>query len=161
MTLPQPDHAQDPKAVKGALRRQLLKGLIAGLPAVITLQSGAARALSSLNQCYLQETNKPSKHCLRNEVPAEYDGANFIGPPYGNLTLTKGRFKMLLESNYGGGNDVTGDGQQDDLCVVYVDGNGSVAGAGVSYGEASANGPPAAGYYAMSVSCWTSLIGNP
>lgn len=149
-------------SVERQRRRRLLKALIGGLPAVITLRSGAALALTtSSGRCYLEVPIAPGMHCATDEN-------NFVGAgePRGNLTPApnQGKYQMFLESNYAGGDDVNGDGDQTDLCVVYVDSNNNppTIPGGPNYGEVAPPGNTqpntAAGIYAVSASCWSSMF---
>ncbi|MBF0147555.1 MAG: hypothetical protein HQL84_15570 [Magnetococcales bacterium] len=128
-----------------ARRRLLLKGIAAGVPAIVTLQSGAALAAMStsvncisnggggpgINQPRCQASDptvtSPWKHVIDNDASV-WPGGN--GP-------------CATTTNYG---------------IVYVDNSGTI----ITTANFGANGSPtatnpASGYYAIRQSCWTSF----
>ncbi|MBF0142985.1 MAG: hypothetical protein HQL57_06000 [Magnetococcales bacterium] len=144
-----------PVAVQLQRRRRLLKGLVAGVPAIITMQSGAiAAAASSKNNCI--NTGSGFSALAANSINSSNGNARC-----GASTPDSYKYKYQTEAWFGG--DVNGNSTPSEAgvnCLVYVDaaGTGAAAGAGAGgYGSASANGDPDTGYYAVTTSCWSSF----
>jgi hypothetical protein len=154
-----------PEDLKLARRRKLLKGLAAGVPAIITLQSGAALATSSNgNACVIENDGSKftkigggamTKRCLT--AAAHTTGMNQW--VYKKHTITANDIAV-----WGTGN-TTGPGNANSWCLVYMTSGGSFEGAApwgadVTAGAGTAaeiTAEPAAGFYAVTTSCWTSF----
>ncbi|MBF0132887.1 MAG: hypothetical protein HQL75_09920 [Magnetococcales bacterium] len=133
----------DPVLVR---RRQLLKGIAAGVPAIVTLQSGAALAASSITpQCTI---NGPSfagqNRCLTATAAGtsvwvyKVDTDTTVWGAGGNGPCTN-------SAHYG---------------AVYVNNDGiyttTTPWGGVNGGGTTTD-QPAAGYYAITRTCWSSF----
>lgn len=133
-------------------RRQLLKGIAAGVPAIVTLQSGAALAASSITpQCTINGPSFASQpRCVTSGVAATsvwvYKADNTSDPAVWGV----GNDGPCTPAKYG---------------AVYVDNDGVVATANVGgtgyFGGATGTGlatdQPVAGYYAITRTCWSSF----
>ncbi|MBF0193471.1 MAG: hypothetical protein HQL71_02895 [Magnetococcales bacterium] len=140
-----------------ARRRKLLKGLVAGVPAIITLQSGAALAGTSIPRACL-DTSQGKKLTTMN-VGGRCKTAGAVtgneewhyAPPQGNTSV------FGVNSGPGGGTK---------YCLPYMTANGILAtqnqpaanrwGALATGGGTDA-GPVSGTYYAVKQSCWTSF----
>ncbi|HIJ84463.1 MAG: hypothetical protein HW380_1748 [Magnetococcales bacterium] len=134
-----------PDAARLVRRRLLLKGIAAGVPAIVTLQSGAALAATSI-----------TPQCI---TP---NGPSFAGQPR-CLTATAAGTSVWV---YKIDNDtVWGGGTPDGPCAggqygaVYVDNDGAINTSSPNYGatNTTTNTQPVAGYYAITKSCWSSF----
>lgn len=130
-------------------RRLLIKGLLVGIPAMMTLRSGAALASSS------------STHCIRNISPRTGGRCvtGSLNPPPTEPYLFKAETDVAY-FNY----DISGNGggaaSGSDWCVVYVDSQGVVDNnPGTFFGGtgANTNTDPGPGRFAMTQSCWASF----
>jgi hypothetical protein len=140
-----------------ARRRRILKGLVATVPAIVTLRSGAALANTSIGSTCIAEhsagqtrTSLSGNRCLDGTTTPVNPGWNY-----------------QLESYISGGADpnLDGDGDGDSYCLLYVNSGGTLAtanqgggGAANWYGgDTSFTSLPSADFYAVSTSCWTSF----
>ncbi|MBF0188863.1 MAG: hypothetical protein HQL50_13150 [Magnetococcales bacterium] len=128
-----------------ARRRRLLKGIAAGVPAVMTLQSGSALA-GSTTTCVQENgsASSPGTRCVISD------------------TTGNGDWKRGQESAYFGGIAFDGDGASDAYCMIYVNSDGTEAtsaagGAGNYGGDGGTTSNPVAGYYAITNTCWSSF----
>jgi hypothetical protein len=154
-----------------ARRRRLLRGLAATVPAIVTLQSGTALALanSSNNNCIAETANAQS-------VTAENSDANNRCSNTGAIAGEEDWVYQLESVIEGGADNIdsgAGTAAGDSYCLLYVDASGNLPGAAagepngtVGYGARAVGGGSYAGlpenalatqYYAVTVSCWTSL----
>lgn len=138
---PLSEQEQNPAAKLLARRRKLLKGLAAGVPAIITLQSGAALAASSST-------------CAReNNITTQPAGGRCQASDPG----TGLRFVQDNDASWGTDGPCT---NNTEYAAVYVTGGGSYGSAGNNFGGAAADdAAPATSpqYYAVTTSCWTSF----
>lgn len=154
--VPELDQQQDER--QRQRRRRLLKGLAAGVPAIVTLKSGAALAATSTT-------------CAINNYTVPASGlSGGIGPRCSTAVPTPGtaaaKYKFYEEqSSYfnadisGNANYNTGGGTAGDYCAVYVTNNGNNATNTTAGGLTNPNAQPdnASGYYLVTISCWTSF----
>ncbi|MCP4994367.1 MAG: hypothetical protein GY934_11365, partial [Gammaproteobacteria bacterium] len=109
-----------------ASRRRVIKGLASAVPAIMTVSSGAALANGSALQCIDPQITPPAADavCIPNT------GNNTPTLPTGD------HWQRAYEQNYLGDGDyadINGDNpdypintiDDNDLCVVYVDSNGT------------------------------------
>ncbi|HAT50587.1 MAG: hypothetical protein HQL07_08945 [Nitrospirae bacterium] len=124
-------------------RRQLLKGIAAGVPAIVTLQSGAALAASSITpQCTINGPDFSAQpRCVTSGVAATsrwvYKADNASDPAV-----------------WGAGNDGPCTAAQ--YGAVYVDNDGIYT-TSTPWGGTTVAGQPASGYYAITNTCWSSF----
>ncbi|MBF0447532.1 MAG: hypothetical protein HQL67_04960 [Magnetococcales bacterium] len=127
-----------------ARRRKLLKGLAAGVPAVITLQSGAALAATSLSPCIGTAAHgQPAGGRCQSADPGT--GLKFLADNNSFWTGSDGPGKVSTTGNF---------------CAPYLTQNGSKGNAANKWGasgSASGDVGPAANYYSVTDSCWTSF----
>ncbi|MBF0109907.1 MAG: hypothetical protein HQL76_12090 [Magnetococcales bacterium] len=129
-----------------ARRRLLLKGLAAGVPAIVTLQSGAALAAQST-----------SSNCISNGGGASFNEARCKTATAAGTN----NWKHVIDTDtstwgVGGGPCPT----TTHYGAVFVDNLGNIATGGSfgGNGTGAANPTtPASGYYAVRQSCWTSF----
>ncbi len=137
-------------------RRKMLKGLMTGLPVIITLKSGAAIAATSLQNSCIADGGGNSIEALNN---ANNDRC------INGIPDNQKAFVHLSDSNHNwdGGN---GPGTPNQYCAVYMKSDGSLPTENEHYGATKAydsnmnrNAAPDinAGYYAVRESCWTSF----
>ncbi|MEO5328855.1 MAG: hypothetical protein H7829_11505 [Magnetococcus sp. THC-1_WYH] len=131
----------DPVLVR---RRQLLKGIAAGVPAIVTLQSGAALAASSVNPVCI--TNGPSFAGQNRCLTATAAGTSaWVYKVDTDATVWSGGNGPCTPAKYG---------------AVYVD-NGGIYTTSTPWGGVNGGGTttdqPAAGYYAITKTCWSSF----
>lgn len=127
-------------------RRRILKGMAAGIPAIVTLQSGAALAATSVSTCV---KDGPGTYADLGNVRC------FASDPTTNSYLFLADNDPVWTGSNGPGNTAT------PYCAVYVQEDGTVAtanagGAG-NFGGLSATGGPNTDYYAIKRSCWTTF----
>lgn len=145
-----PQDGERAQAERRARRRRLLKGLLAAgaaaSPLVLTLRNGARAAAASSYNCIVHN-------------PAPLNGGRCRdGNDPGN------EWRHVPETTFTPPFDLNSDTTIDanDYCIVYVDANGVVAGANDGCvncygGNGGPNNAPAAGFYAMTDSCWSSF----
>ena len=132
-----------------ARRRKLLKGLVAGVPAIITLQSGAALAGTSIPRMCLDTSQgkllTTMNVGLRCKAATTGNEEWHYAPKAGNTAV------------FGSNN---GPGAGASHCLVYMTTNGVLEKVrpwgGLTSGVGTGAGPKA-GYYAVKQSCWTSF----
>ncbi|MBF0454168.1 MAG: hypothetical protein HQL72_05030 [Magnetococcales bacterium] len=147
---------EEPQSRQMARRRRLLKGLAAGVPAIVTLQSGAALAAASSNgACILAPSNKQT-------ITETATGTRCAAGT--DAFTSAGNWAYQKESAFAGGSadalDNNADG--DSYCLIYVDSTGTLAPqntpAANRWGaDGSATGTPNTSYYAITSSCWASF----
>ena len=129
-----------------ARRRRLLKGVAAGIPAIITLKSGSLLAATSIS-CVKQDAistlaNYGNARCVASQTAGNANGLAMLAnndPAW---------------SGTGPDTGVTGK-----WCAVYMAEDGTLP-AGPNWGATApgtGNIPPAANYYAVTDSCWSSF----
>ncbi|MBF0381922.1 MAG: hypothetical protein HQL69_12945 [Magnetococcales bacterium] len=138
-----------------ARRRKLLKGLVAGVPAIITLQSGAALAGTSI-----------ARMCLDTSQGRKLTTMNVGGRCKGALTGNEEWHYAPLAGNTGVFGTNNGPGGGASYCLPYMTANGILAtqnqpaanrwGA-LATGAGTNAGPVSGTYYAVKASCWTSF----
>ncbi|MGN7611724.1 hypothetical protein ACQZV8_06535 [Magnetococcales bacterium HHB-1] len=148
-----PDHASEAASTDTSMRRKLVKGLIAGIPAVVTLKSGFASAGTS-SACITSTPNA--------STPTSVSNRCVVGD-----TTAATEWKREQESTYFGVDMDASDGDltasADIYCAVYVDDGGNEASAnngGSNYFGAtgSSSGDPDTNWYAITNTCWSSFI---
>ncbi|MEO5376468.1 MAG: hypothetical protein H7832_01585 [Magnetococcus sp. DMHC-6] len=152
---------EDPN-IKLARRRRLIKGLVAGMPAVITLANGRLVAAASN---YAQNNLLT---CLQNRPNIEQTATSRTRCEASNPTNTN-KFMYASEATHFSA-DLDGGGTNS-YCILYYK-SGGVApinavealaddGDGTNFFGAAttADGPPKAGFYAMTHTCWSSFLG--
>jgi hypothetical protein len=143
-----------PEDLLRARRRKLLKGLATGVPAIITLQSGAALAASTSNSDCVVNGGGANLTAVGGGVAV----SRCVAPIAGNLNWqyeTSGGASFTAGFPGGGG----------ESCLVYMTPAGNKQGGtpwgGLNNGGGNVNttaGPnTGATYYAVRASCWASF----
>jgi hypothetical protein len=144
-----------PEDLKRARRRKLLKGLAAGVPAIITLQSGAALAGKSIGDF----------SCIASSGRT----GNFTGwianitkrcTAVGNIGNDMNWVSPDDAAIWGAANAGPA-GVGAEWCLPYMKAGGTLGVVGTNFGAnlgtTGVNAWPAANFYAVKQSCWTSF----
>lgn len=135
-----------------ARRRKLLKGLAVGVPAIITLKSGAALAANSNPMCVQQGG-------MGSADPISVIGGNRCYASAAAAATNSYTFLAVGDPGWVGG---SGPATGAKYCAVYMTAGGTLGTNLNNYGAVSAGtgatATPSATYFAVKDSCWSSFF---
>lgn len=149
--VPDPVEASTQEAQRLQRRRRFLRVTASGMPLVVTLLSGRMAAAVSTSDCAARlPAWGAGDRCVEGVDQSQLSTLHYAQ----ETDVAIFSPAVDLSGNGGGANAA-------DWCVIYTDAGGNIAGAidgSAGYGASgTTHGPPDAGFYAMTDSCWSSF----